>query len=303
MIVLTTSGWTDYELLDSGGGYRLERFGSYTLARPDPQAIWDRQLDKDIWEHADATFSHDRWNLHTQIPQKWLFTYYHHGIGTGQEIRLKLWAKLTPFKHTGIFPEQSLQWEWMLAKLQNQSARQTPNEAKPEIKILNLFGYTGAASLIAASAGASVTHVDASKPSVAWAKENQAASGLSTRPIRWILDDVLKFTNRELKRGNHYDGIVMDPPVYGHGAKSEIWKFNESFPKLIKICQQLLSKNPLFLIINAYAISASSLMLENLLNDVTKDLGGTTEAGEIALAEKGSGRLLSTGIFGRWSTL
>lgn len=283
MIVLSTQGWEDYELLDSGNGLRLERFGKYRVVRPDPQIIWKPTLSQVEWDNTDAVFDKDkeRWINKNHVPAKWLLQYKN----------LSFYAELSPFKHTGVFPEQSLQWAWMKEKIEKENR---------QLNILNLFAYTGIASLVAAEAGAKVTHVDASRPTIGWARENQVASKLADKPIRWILDDASKFVQREIKRGVRYDGIIMDPPVYGHGPKGEKWNFSESFPRLLELCKQVLSEKPVFVIINAYAISSSALMLENILKDFSKDLGGKIEVGELALQEKDSDRLLSTGIFGRW---
>jgi len=285
MLIEKTSGWADYSLLDSGDGYRLEKFGQFILARPDPQIIWSKKSLGE-WK-ADAIFrrtSADRgfWEKkNPRLPEKWLMSYKN----------LFFWVKLSPFKHTGVFPEQSVQWDWITAQV---------FQAKRPLNILNLFGYTGIASLAAAKAGARVTHLDASRPAIAWARENQEASKLTDKPIRWIVDDALKFTGREIKRKVKYDGIIMDPPIYGHGPAGEKWDFNRDFPSLLANCRQILSDRPLFILVNAYAISSSALMLENVLADCTKGLGGRVESGELALQEKDGGRLLSTGIFGRW---
>lgn len=284
MKILSTSGWPDYELLDTGNGNRLERFGPYTLIRPDPQIIW-RPKKLDQWGQADAIFTRTEkdkgvWEKRTSIPEKWLLKHKD----------LSFYCKLTSFKHTGVFPEQSLQWDWITEKIKG---------ASRSINIINLFGYTGIASLAATSAGSRVTHVDASKSTIAWARENQLASNLADKPIRWILDDAVAFTKREVKRGIKYDAIVMDPPIYGHGPKGEVWNFNTSFPELMNICSQLLSTTPLFVLVNTYAISSSSIMLENVLGDFLHT--GTIESGELALQENDGGRLLSTGIFARWS--
>lgn len=286
MTILSTAGWSEYELIDSGDGARLERFGSFVISRPDPQIIWKPSLPQSEWEKADAVFvrtSSDKgvWKAKRAIPEKWKIIYKN----------LSFFAKLTPFKHTGIFPEQSIQWDWIQEKI---------TRAKRSIHVLNLFGYTGIASLAAIEAGAKVTHVDASKPAITWARENTEASGLSDKPIRWMLDDALKFTAREERRGVRYDGIIMDPPVYGHGPKGEKWDFNKHFPLLLQNCQTILSDLPLFILVNAYALSSSALMLQNVLADYTKNLKGTIEVGELALQEKSAGRLLSTGIFGKW---
>lgn len=316
MLILSTLGWEDYELLDSGNEQRLERFGEFILLRPDPGAIWKPQNEKKFLE-ADGVFQNNKWVKRKNVPEKWLINYKD----------LKFYAKLSPFKHTGVFPEQSLHWDFIKKTIHNLSSQPEaghplddnlqplyPSSNLPagrqglqhptsiiQPNILNLFAYTGISSLAAASASAKVTHVDASYPTIGWAKENQEASGLKNKPIKWILDDAIKFTQREIKRGLRYDGIILDPPSFGHGPKGEVWKFNNSFPKLLKLCREVLSDNPLFIIVNAYAISSSALMLQNILEDYFSDLGGVIESGELALEEKNRGRLLSTGIFARWS--
>ncbi len=289
MTILTTPGWEGYELLDTGNGMRLERFGKYRLVRPDPQAIWQPHRPQEEWLAADAVYNVYRkeWDNKNAVPEKWLMHYKD----------LSFWAELTPFKHTGVFPEQILQWDWIEDKLR------IKNQEQKTVKVLNLFGYTGIASLVAAKEGAVVTHIDASRPTIAWARENQEASGLETKPIRWILEDAIKFVQREVKRGNTYDGIIMDPPVYGHGPNGEKWDFTESFPELLSVCRQVLSPKPVFILINAYAISASSFMLENVLKDFVPTQKKNIEVGELAIEEQGSGRLLSTGIYGRWSSV
>ena len=289
MQILNPKNWQDYMLLDSGHGQRLEKFGQYILVRPDPQCIWKPSLPQSEWQKADAVFEKTSgekgiWKKKTKLPEKWQMNY-------GE---LKFWVKLSPFKHTGVFPEQAVQWDFVKEVI----SRQPSDIRQPNV--LNLFGYTGIASLAAGQAGAKVTHIDASYPTIGWARENQKLSNLDDKPIRWILDDCLKFCEREIKRGVKYDGIIMDPPIYGHGPKGEKWDFDESFPKLMELCKQILSDNPLFVIVNAYAISSSAIMLENVLNDYLKDLNGNIESGELTLEEK-SGRLLSTGIFARWS--
>ncbi len=285
MIILQADNWQDYELLDSGEGKRLERFGEYFLIRPDPQVIWKPSLPTAEWQKADVVFEKTSgekgaWKKNKNVPESWKVSYQ----------GLTFLIKLSPFKHTGIFPEQVAHWEWVAPLIENRGGA----------NILNLFGYTGAASLVAAKAGAKVTHVDASFPTIGWARENQKLSGLDNKPIRWILDDCLKFCQREVKRGVKYDGIIMDPPVYGHGPKGEVWDFNRSFPELMEACKKILSGTPLFFVVNAYAISSSSITLENVLRDYLNDLGGEFESGELALKDK-SGKLLSTGIFARWS--
>lgn len=293
-MLLLNSSWSEYELIDSGNGRRLERFGKYILSRPDPQAIWKSKLSDSEWDKANAIFlipevksDKGRWIKRTNIPDRWNVSYE----------GLKVWVKLSSFKHTGVFPEQAEQWRWLMERIRNQESSSKKENQK--INILSLFAYTGIATLVCANAGAKVTHLDASKPAISWARENQATSGLSDKPIRWILDDAIKFVSREVRRGVKYDGIIMDPPVYGHGPSGEQWSFYDSFPTLLDLCKKLLSENPLFILVNAYAISASALMLENLLSDF--HLPGKVESGELVLKEKDSERFLSTGIFARWA--
>ena len=272
MNLFTTKGWEDYELIDSGNAQRFERFGKYKLVRPDPQAIWRPKLQN--W-NPDAIFENDKWS--GNISDKWIVKWKN----------LSFFAKLSPFKHTGIFPEQSLHWEFIENKIK---------DSKRQLNILNLFAYTGASSLVAASLGAKVTHLDASRPTIGWAKENQELSKLSGK-VRWILDDAIKFTAREVKRGNIYDGIIMDPPAYGHGPEGEVWDFNKSLPILLNNCSQLLSPNPSFVIVNGYAISISSETLKNLFLDFFPKMN--IESGELGIEEKSGNRILSTGIFAR----
>lgn len=280
MNLLTTLGFPDYELIDTGDGKRLERFGAYRLVRPDPQSIWKPSLDVSEWDKADAVFESDKWVKKSGIPDKWLMKWKD----------ISFYAKLTPFKHTGVFPEQSIHWEFIQDKVKN---------ANRKINVLNLFAYTGIASLVAAESGAKITHLDASKPTIAWAKENQEASGLENKPIRWILDDAIKFTAREIKRGNKYDTIIMDPPVYGHGPSGEIWDFSKSLPTLLANCSKIISDKPLFLIINGYAVSTSSETLKNIVHSFFPNM--KVESGELGIEEKSEKRILSTGIFVRAS--
>jgi 23S rRNA (cytosine1962-C5)-methyltransferase len=257
----------------------LERFGDYVLDRPDPEVLWQKKLSPEEWK-SDAKFS-DKWEITGKVPEKWEME--HGGV--------KFWAKLSPFKHTGVFPEQSIQWDWI-----NEQISKSTNT---QVNVLNLFGYTGIASLFAAKAGATVTHVDASRPAVTWANENRALND-EKWPIRWIIDDAIKFTEREIKRGVKYDAIIMDPPAYGHGPTGEVWDFNKNFPVLLENCKKILSDKPLFVLVNAYAISSSSITLANTLLGNFGDLDGTIENGELTLKEKSAGRLLSTGIWARW---
>src|SRR5258706_690780 len=272
----------NYELIDSGEGRRLERFGDYILDRPDPQIIWKKNLPLKEWDKANARFS-EKW-INKDVPEKWRME--HNGI--------KFWAKIAAFKHTGVFPEQAGQWEYINLQMSKSTNLQ--------INVLNLFAYTGIASLFAAKAGANVTHVDASKPAITWANENRDLNGMQELPIRWIVDDALKFTEREIKRGVKYDAIIMDPPIYGHAPNGEPWDFNKDFPRLLDNCRKILSDNPLFVLVNAYAISSSSITLANTLQGSFGDLGGTIENGELTLKDTSGGRLLSTGIWAKWES-
>lgn len=267
----------DYDLLDSGNGRRLERFGEYILDRPDPEVLWKKSLPESIWQKANAVFK-ERW-INKNVPEKWQVG--HNG--------LNFWLKLTPFKHVGIFPEQAWEWDYISKQI-----------AGP-INVLNLFAYTGAATMFAARAGAKVTHVDASRPAITWANENRELNKMADYPIRWIIDDALKFTEREAKRGVKYDAIIMDPPVYGHAPGGKPWDFAKDFPRLLENCRKILSEKPLFVIINAYAVSTSATTLANTLLGSLGDLGGNVESGELTLKEKSAERLLSTGIWARWN--
>lgn len=287
MQVLVQEGFPDYELIDTGDGMRLERYGKYRIARPDPQVLWRKHAPDHLWKRVDALFDKTaekgQWKVFSKLPENWIIRYND----------LRFLARLTPFKHTGIFPEQALMWDWATDIIKK-------SHRKP--KVLNLFGYTGIASVAAAKAGAQVTHVDASKPSISWAHENMKASGLPGDAIRWILEDASKFTKREANRGNLYDGIIMDPPVYGHGPKKEAWDFYKHLPFLLENCKKILTPQPLFFLINAYAISSSAIMLGNIMDDLMSSYKGTTEYGELALKESFGKRLLSTGIYARWSS-
>lgn len=287
--LLAPPRWSDYDLLDSGNGAKLERFGSYTLVRPETQAIWRPHLPERDWQQADATFDKSRggddgpgtWQLRRNLPDQWQL---HHD-------NLRFWVRLTPFRHTGVFPEHSAQWGWIARQI---AARQSPS-------VLVLFGYTGLSSLHAAAAGARVTHVDASRPAILWAQSNQQLSGLTERPIRWLIDDVGKFVAREIRRGSRYDLILMDPPVFGRGPRGEIWRLHEQLPALLNQCVTLLSDRPLGVLISAYATHMSSLTLKNLLDGELEGRDGETSAGELVLREQQSGRLLPTAIYACWS--
>ena len=298
-----------YALIDSGNNQRLERFGDFVLARPDPAILWKPSLPENVWLQADATFlrkSEEKgmWSLRTEVPDKWMLGYTYKGI------TVSFSAKLTPFKHTGIFPEQVSNWNFIIDQAQSMGlASQGPlsDKTTKKPKLLNLFGYTGIASVVAAKAGFDVTHVDSSKPTLEWARENMQTSNLPDDAIRWILDDCIKFVKREERRGVSYDAIILDPPAFGRGAKGEVWKFNEQLPELLDALTHICSENFKFLIINSYAVSVSAILLKNVLADfmIAANLGKRNiEYGELVIQQQiqnstDVGRVLSTGIFGR----
>ncbi len=293
-ILLAASDWQDYELVDSGDGLKLERFGPYTFARPEAQATWSPALSRTQWGQANGVFrptgeeSGGHWDLRTKVGAKWEMSY---PLARPAGRRLRFWAMTTPGRHLGVFPEAAAQWDFVVEAL-----GQGPEQAR----VLNLFGYTGLASLASAAAGAAVTHVDASKKSVSWARENQALSQLGDTPIRWIVDDALKFAQREIRRGAYYDGIIIEPPKFGRGPKGEVWEIYKSLPRLMQACRQLLSPHPLFVILTLYAVRASPVHLAQTLAESVATLGGRMESGELVLRERSAGRLLSQAVFARW---
>ena len=282
--------WRDYEVLDTGDGEKLERWGKILLRRPDPQVIWPKARPE-LWKKAQATYTRSEtggghWDFREKLPDKWT-------IGLDG---LKFYVRPTGFKHTGLFPEQAANWDFMQEQIRSASGW------KRQPRVLNLFAYTGGATLSAAKAGAAVTHVDASKGMVTWAKENAAASGLSDAPIRWLVDDCVKFVEREIRRGNHYDGIIMDPPSYGRGPKGEIWKIEESIYPFIELTTQILSDDPLFFLINSYTTGLQPAVLNYMMQTaITPKFGGHTEASEIGLPVTDNGLVLPCGASGRWS--
>ncbi|HZS42730.1 MAG TPA: class I SAM-dependent methyltransferase [Candidatus Paceibacterota bacterium] len=289
-MILTTKASKDYELLDSGEGEKLERYGQYILVRPDPQALWPKNLSVKEWEKAVGRFATDghskgSWKFKSKIPESW-----HIELGT-----LNFIIKPTPFKHVGIFPEQLSNWQWIEEKVK--AAAKTTGQPPA---ILNLFGYTGGATLAAAQAGASVTHLDSSRSTINWAKQNAEISNLKEKPIRWILDDVRKFLKREVKRAVKYDGIIMDPPAFGRGPNGEVWKIEEHFVELLDLAFLTLSKKPIFFLINGYASGYSAIAYENNLQTLASKFGGQIEKGELTIEESQSKRLLPSGIFARW---
>lgn len=278
------NNWNDYEVIDCSNGEKLERWGHYYLRRPDPQVIWNTPQGK-RWNQINGHYHRSakgggEWEFF-DLPQQWSISYSN----------LTFQLKPFSFKHTGLFPEQAVNWDWFSEKIKS---------ANRPIKVLNLFAYTGGATLAAAAAGAQVTHVDASKGMVTWAKENAASSGLSEAPIRWLVDDCVKFVEREIRRGNHYDAIIMDPPSYGRGPKGEIWKIEESVYPLILLCEQLLSDNPLFFLINSYTTGLQPAVLTYMLSTALKKHHGEVHADEIGLPVSSNGLILPCGASGRW---
>ena len=285
--------WKDYEVIDCSKGEKLERWGDYLLVRPDPQVIWDTPKKETGWRKMNGHYHRSskgggEWEFF-QLPKEWTIQY-------SLPINKKLTFHLKPFsfKHTGLFPEQAANWNWF-----SQLIADAVSKGRP-VKVLNLFAYTGGATLAAAAAGASVTHVDASKGMVNWAKENAISSGLKDAPIRWLVDDCVKFVEREIRRGNHYDAIIMDPPSYGRGPKGEIWKIEESVYPLIRLCSQILTDNPLFFLINSYTTGLQPAVLSYMISTVLDTANGTVTASEIGLPVSSSGLVLPCGASGRY---
>ncbi|PSJ55609.1 class I SAM-dependent rRNA methyltransferase [Pseudaminobacter soli (ex Li et al. 2025)] len=279
----------DYALLDSGNGEKLEQYGPYRIVRPEGQAIWQRALPAKEWNNVDAVFTGDtdeegmgRWRFpKTPLGETWPMR--HDGID--------YLGRFTSFRHVGVFPEQASHWDHMAGLIR---------DAKRPVKVLNLFGYTGLASLVAARAGAEVTHVDASKKAIGWARENQEIARLTDKPIRWICEDAMKFAEREERRGNAYDIILFDPPAYGRGPKGEVWQLFEDLPALTDICRSILTPKPLAVVLTAYSIRASFFAIHALMRDTFAGMGGVVESGELIIREKAGGRALSTSLFSRW---
>jgi 23S rRNA (cytosine1962-C5)-methyltransferase len=287
-IVMRTTGWADYGLIDSGAGRKLERYGPYRVVRPEPQCLWKPRLDAEAWDRADAVFDPTdedeagRWRFSRPLAETW-------GLGWGE---VKFHGRFTAFRHLAFFPEQAANWAWL--------DQQIRTAGRP-IRVLNLFGYTGVASLVAAAAGASVTHVDASKKAIAWARENAALSGLEDRPIRWICEDARRYVQREARRGSQYDAIILDPPKYGRGPNGEVWRLFEDLPEILRLCAGLLSENPALLLLNGYAERISGLSLGGLLADEMAERGGRIDWGELALMEETGERGVGLSFFARWS--
>lgn len=285
--------WNDYEVIDCSKGEKLERWGDYLLVRPDPQVIWDTPKKEKGWRKMNGHYHRSskgggEWEFF-QLPKEWTIEY-------SLPINKKLTFHLKPFsfKHTGLFPEQAANWNWF-----SQLIADAVSKGR-QVKVLNLFAYTGGATLAAAAAGASVTHVDASKGMVTWAKENAISSGLKDAPIRWLVDDCVKFVEREIRRGNHYDAIIMDPPSYGRGPKGKIWKIEESVYPLIQLCSQILTDNPLFFLINSYTTGLQPAVLSYMISTVLGTANGTVTASEIGLPVSSNGLVLPCGASGRY---
>jgi 23S rRNA (cytosine1962-C5)-methyltransferase len=296
--LLSSPHWTDYELLDSGNGQKLERFGPYTFVRPEVQAIWKPALPAEKWNSSQAIFnpsgeeSGGHWSFRKPVDKKWQMSYLLVGKnGQASDRRLKFFVMTTPGRHLGVFPECAANWDWMTQKIGKQAG---------QVRVLNLFGYTGLATLAAAAAGAKVTHLDASRKSVTWARENQALSGLNDRPIRWIVDDALKFVEREERRGAMYDGILLDPPKFGRGPKGEVWEVFKNLPVLLQACRRVLCESPLFVVLTVYAVKLPALHAYQALSSMLEGFGGTLECGELVTQEKSAGRLLSQAVYARW---
>lgn len=286
---MRTTGWGDYALIDSGGGRKLERYGPYTVVRPEPQCLWTPKLDEATWSKADAVFDPSdeedagRWRFKGKPKETWPLAWG----------KVKYHGRFTAFRHLAFFPEQAANWTWLDERIRGTTGQP---------KVLNLFGYTGVASLVCAAAGAAVTHVDASKKAVAWARENAELSGLTDRPIRWIVEDARRYVQREVRRGNRYDGIILDPPKYGRGPDGEVWKLFENLPELAGLCAELLSENASFMLLNAYAERISGAALAGLLAEHLESRGGRIDWGELALVQDGGERQIGMSFYARWSS-
>ena len=291
-LVMRTTAWKDYALLDSGHGRKLERYGPYQVVRPEPQCLWAPRLAESVWAKADAVFDPTdedeagRWRFSKPAKETW-------PLGWRD---VKFHGRFTAFRHLAFFPEQAANWTWL-----DERVRQRATKGGEAPKILNLFGYTGVASLVCAAAGAAVTHVDASKKAIGWARDNAALSGLTEAPIRWICEDARKYVQREVRRGTKYDGIILDPPKYGRGPTGEVWRLFEDLPELLGLCCELLSENAEFLILNAYAERISGLSLAGLMADQMQGRGGTIDWGELALMEDSETRGVGLSFFARWA--
>jgi len=326
--LLSSPNWKDYELLDSGDGLKLERFGLYTFVRPEVQALWTRSLPGVSWDSSHAVFqpsgeeSGGHWTFLKKVPEQWEMKYSLNPgafkqLGTRPKVRGELCFSVmtTPGRHLGVFPECAAHWDWMAGLINGHlgAHRETRDFTKrfstgfsstkgTVVNVLNLFGYTGLASLACVAAGAQVTHVDASKKSVSWAQANQIHSRLAEKPVRWIVDDALKFVEREARRGVKYDAILLDPPKFGRGPKGEVWEVYKSLPKLLQACREVLSDQPLFVVLTIYALKLPAIHAYSALAEMMKGYSGNLECGELVTEEKSAGRLLSQAVFARWNS-
>ena len=281
------NNWKDYKIIDMANGQKLEKWGNIILSRPDPQIVWKNKTFPNEWKNANAVYTRSKtgggnWEYKKRTPDFWKIKY--------KDLCFNI--KTMGFKHTGLFPEQAVNWDWMRKKIET---------SKREIKVLNLFAYTGGATVACLASNASVCHVDSSKGMVNWAKENVQSSGLEKRKVRYLVDDVVKFVNREIRRENKYDAIIMDPPSYGRGTNGEVWQFEDNIYDLVELCTNVLSDNPLFFLINSYTTGISSTVLANILNlTISKKFKGKVSSGEIGLPMENSNLILPCGIYGRW---
>lgn len=289
---MRTTGWADYALIDSGNGRKLERYGPYSVVRPEPQCLWTPKLERAAWDAADAVFDPTntddedagRWRFNGRPKETW-------PLGWGAQV--KFTGRFTAFRHLAFFPEQAANWAWLDARIRAFNGQP---------RVLNLFGYTGVASLVCAAAGAAVTHVDASKKAIGWARENAALSGLEDRPIRWITEDARRYVQREARRGSRYEGIILDPPKYGRGPNNEVWRLFEDLPELAGLCAELLSGEASFLVLNAYAERISGAALAGLLSEKLASRGGLIEWGELALVQEDGTRQIGMSFYARWAS-
>lgn len=294
-MILETAGDAGYRLLDSGAGVKLERYGDMTICRPEAQALWPKALPESAWDGADAIFTGD---TDEEGMGRWRFPRAAYGETWPMSLLgVDFFGRFTSFRHTGVFPEQLVHWSWMRDRIR---------ESRSKVKVLNLFGYTGVASLIAAEAGAEVTHVDASRKAIGWAKENQNLARLTDKPIRWILDDAMKFIERERRRGNSYDIILTDPPKFGRGPNGEVWELFDHLPLMLDICRDLLAPKAIGMVLTAYSIRASFYSIHELMMETMRGMGGLVESGELIIREHREpatepGRALSTSLFSRWT--
>jgi 23S rRNA (cytosine1962-C5)-methyltransferase len=324
--LLTSPKWTDYELLDSGDGQKLEGFGPYTFIRPEVQALWTNALPAEKWQTAHGIFqpsgeeSGGHWAFKKKVPDQWEMSYpldLTPDPSPKRRGELKFSVMTTPGRHLGVFPECAVHWDWMAGLINDYHVTHREHGEKQKglsldsvnsvakeshVNVLNLFGYTGLASLACAAAGAKVTHVDASKKTVTWARANQVLSGLVEKPIRWIVDDALKFVERERRRGVKYDGILLDPPKFGRGPKGEVWEVYKSLPELLQACRAVLSDRPLFVVLTVYAVKLPAIHAYSALAEMMKGCGGELECGELVTEEKSAGRLLSQAVYARWNS-